>query len=602
MYWRRLLAACAAVACTAAGAEWKAAEGPLTTPWTAEVTAAAPLPEHPRPQFMRERWVNLNGLWEYAIVEKDAPRPARFEGQILVPFAVESALSGVKRALTPEQRLWYRRTFTAPKVERGGRLLAHFDAVDWRAEVFVNGKAVGTHEGGYDPFSLDITAALNGSGPQELVVAVWDPTDKGNQPRGKQVLEPGGIMYTAVSGIWRTVWLEPVPAVHVSGLRLIPDVDGGRLRLTVQSSRPAAYTATALFEGKPVATLTGTTDREVALQLEQPRLWSPESPALYDLEIRLKQGDTVKSYFGMRKVDFRRAPDGFNRIFLNNRPLFLVGPLDQGWWPDGLYTAPTDAALRFDVEQTRKLGFNMARKHVKVEPARWYYWADKLGLLVWQDMPSGFTGSDKRVKKGAPHDAAFTPEEKAVFRRELQAMMQFAANFPSIIAWVPFNEGWGQHDTNDILKAVKAADPSRLVVGPSGWEDRGFGDLKDLHEYPGPNMFPPEPNRVSVLGEFGGLGLPMEGHLWWNKRNWGYRTYKTQAELQAAYDALMVALGPLVAKGLAAAVYTQTTDVEGEVNGLLTYDRKVVKFDAAKLAEMHRGLIAGDRAKAAPAQ
>jgi beta-galactosidase/beta-glucuronidase len=583
---------CALAAALACAADWKPADGPLTTPWTSQVDPANPRPEHPRPQLTRRQWVNLNGLWDYAIVPRDAPRPAQFEGKILAPFAVESALSGVKRPVTPEQRLWYRRTFTPPRLEKGGRLLLHFEAVDWRAEVFVNGRQAGIHEGGYDPFSFDITPALKGAGPQELVVAVWDPTSQGNQPRGKQVLEPKGIWYTAVTGIWGTVWLEPVPAVHVSGLRMIPDVDGGKLRLTVQTSRPTTFTATARIEGGPAATLTGATNREIALQLENPRLWSPSDPALYDLEIRLKEGDAVKSYFGMRKVDFRKAPDGFNRVFLNNAPLFMIGPLDQGWWPDGLYTAPTDAALRFDIEETRKLGFNMARKHVKVEPARWYYWADKLGLLVWQDMPSGFSGPSKNVKRGAPHDGEFTAEEKAVFRRELEAMMGFLSNSPSIVAWVPFNEGWGQHDTNDILRMVKAADPSRLVVGPSGWEDRGWGDLKDMHKYPGPDMFPPEPNRVSVLGEFGGLGLPLEGHLWWNKRNWGYRDFKTRPELQSAYEELIVALRPLVTKGLAAAVYTQTTDVEGEVNGLLTYDRKAVKFDAAKLAEMHRALIA----------
>ncbi|HWQ53711.1 MAG TPA: glycoside hydrolase family 2 TIM barrel-domain containing protein [Bryobacteraceae bacterium] len=598
----RILAACAAAAALAAAADWKPADGPLTTPWTNQVNAANPLPEYPRPQLTRERWTNLNGLWDYAITPKEAARPQQFEGKILVPFAIESALSGVKRPLTAQQQLWYRRTFTAPKLDKGGRLMLHFEAVDWRAEVFVNGKPVGTHEGGYDPFSFDITAALSGSGPQELTVAVWDPTDKGNQPRGKQVSEPSGIWYTAVSGIWGTAWLEPVPAVHVSRLRMIPDVDGGKLLLTVQSNKPADYTATALFEGKPVAKLSGTANREIALQLPDPKLWSPDSPALYDLEIRLKGGDTVKSYFGMRKVDFRKDEAGFNRIFLNNKPLFMIGPLDQGWWPDGLYTAPTDAALRFDVEQTRKLGFNMARKHVKVEPARWYYWCDKLGLMVWQDLPSGFGRPENKIKHHGPQDAKFTAEEKAIFQRELKAMMSFLFNVPSIIVWVPFNEGWGQHDTVEVLKSAKAADPSRLVDGPSGWEDRGWGDMKDIHDYPGPAMFPAEPNRVSVLGEFGGLGLPVEDHLWWNKRNWGYRTYKSREELQTAYDALMVALPPLIAKGLAAAVYTQTTDVEGEVNGLFTYDRKVMKFDAAKIAAAHRQLIAGERAKAAAAK
>jgi hypothetical protein len=294
----------------------------------------------------------------------------------------------------------------------------------------------------------------------------------------------------------------------------------------------------------------------------------------------------------------RKDADGFERLFLNNQPQFMIGPLDQGWWPDGLYTAPTDAALRFDVETTKKLGFNMARKHVKVEPARWYYWCDKLGLLVWQDMPSGFTGREKNVRKGADGDAAFTADEQTIFRRELDAMLKYLANTPSVIAWVPYNEGWGQHDTNEILKMVKEADPSRVVDGPSGWQDRGWGEMKDMHVYPGPDMFPSVAERASVLGEFGGLGLPVEGHLWWNKRNWGYRTFQDLKQLQAAYEDLIAKLRPLLPKGLAAAVYTQTTDVEGEVNGLMTYDRKLVKFDAAKLAELHR-VLTGTAAAAA---
>ncbi len=583
----------AALACATslAAADWKPVDGPLTTPWTAKVSAARAWPEYPRPQMARPKWTNLNGLWDYAIGPKDEDRPAQFEGQLLVPFPVESALSGVKRAVTPEQRLWYRRTFTA-QATRGTRLLLHFDAVDWRAEVFVNGKAVGKHEGGYDPFTFDITDALKAGSRQELVVAVWDPTDTGLQPRGKQVLNPNGIWYTAVTGIWQTVWLEPVPAAHVESLHLVPDLDGKRLRLTVNTPAEGEFTATARLRGRTVGTISGRTNAETSLALQEVTPWSPDSPVLYDLAVKLKSGDSVTSYFGMRKVEFRKDSAGFNRIFLNNAPLFHIGPLDQGWWPDGLYTAPTDEALRSDIETLKKLGFNMARKHVKVEPARYYYWCDKLGFMIWQDLPSAMTSKiPSNVRKNAAADAVFPAADAAAWERELRALIANVGNAPSVVVWVPFNEGWGQHDTNDVLKLVKSLDPSRLVDGPSGWEDRGFGDFKDMHEYPGPNMFPVLPDRVSVLGEFGGLGLPMQGHLWWDKRNWGYRTFEDTAKLQAGYEALIEKLEPLVKQGLAAAVYTQTTDVEGEVNGLMTYDRKVVKFDAAKLSEMHKRII-----------
>jgi beta-galactosidase/beta-glucuronidase len=573
-------------------ADWKPADNPLTTPWTAKVTADKPLPEYPRPQMVREKWTNLNGLWDYAIAPIDAARPAQFDGKLLVPFPVESALSGVKKALTPDQRLWYRRTFTATK---GSRLLLHFGAVDWRADVFVNGKPVGSHEGGYDPFTFDITDALKPQAKeQELVVSVVDPTDSGLQPRGKQVLNPNGIWYTAVSGIWQTVWLEPVPAAHIRELVMTPDLDGKRLRLSVDASQPAEFTATARLAGRVVGHVSGKTGEETAIALDRITPWSPDSPSLYHLDVALKTGDSVKSYFGMRKVEVKKDTAGVNRIFLNNSPKFLIGPLDQGWWPDGLYTAPTDEALRSDIDQLKKLGFNMCRKHVKVEPARWYFWCDMLGFLVWQDLPSamlrGGNPNPTSVRKGNAEDAKFPPDADARFRRELEAMVRQLHNAPSIVVWVPFNEGWGQHDTNEILRWVKSLDPSRLVDGPSGWEDRGYGDFKDMHEYPGPGMFPVIPDRVSVLGEFGGLGLPLEGHLWWDKRNWGYRTFQDRAALQSAYEGLIEKLVPLVKQGLAAAVYTQTTDVEGEVNGLMTYDRKVVKFDAAKLAELHRKL------------
>jgi beta-galactosidase/beta-glucuronidase len=581
-------------ALTLHAADWKPADNPLTTPWTAKVSPTNALPEYPRPQLTRPKWTNLNGLWDYAITPKDAARPTQFEGQFLVPYPVESALSGVKRALKPDQRLWYRRGITATAA-KNARLLLHFGAVDWRAEVFINGKSVGVHEGGYDPFTFDITAAVNPRAKsQELVVAVTDPTNTGLQPRGKQVLDPNGIWYTAVSGIWQTVWLEPVPTAFIRDLVLTPDLDGKKLRLSVDASTPAGFTAIARLHGQVVGRAIANTGAETAIALDRVEPWSPDSPTLYDVEVRLTSGDTVKSYFGMRKVEVRKDAAGVNRIFLNNAPRFLIGPLDQGWWPDGLYTAPTDEALRSDIDTLKKLGFNMARKHVKVEPARWYYWCDKLGFLVWQDLPSATTRGGNpnptSVRRNAAADAKFPPEAASDFRRELEAMVRQLHNAPSIVVWVPFNEGWGQHDTNEILRWVKSLDPSRLVDGPSGWEDRGFGDFKDMHDYPGPNMFPVMADRVSVLGEFGGLGLPLEGHLWWNKRNWGYRTFEDRAKLQAAYEALIEKLAPLVKQGLAAAIYTQTTDVEGEVNGLMTYDRKVVKFDAARLAELHRKL------------
>jgi hypothetical protein len=576
------------------GADWKPAESPLTTPWTLQVNPGHALPEYPRPQMARKDWINLNGLWDYAIRPQQDSAAAKYDGRILVPFPVESALSGVKQPLTPEQRLWYRRTFTAPSL-KGKRLLLHFGAVDWRAEVWVNGKAIGKHEGGYDPFTFDITAALRGKGAEEIVVAVWDPSDSGPQPRGKQVLNPNSIWYTAVSGIWQTVWLEPVPEKSISELSMIPDLDGRKLRLTVHSDSPGDFTAIARLGGKTVGRVSGKLNQECALPLSDVSPWSPDAPTLYDLDISLGSGDHVTSYFGMRKIEIRQDAAGIPRLFLNGQPLFMIGPLDQGWWPDGLYTAPTDEALRFDIETLKKLGFNMCRKHVKVEPARYYYWCDKLGFMVWQDMPSAMPKGHTAVRRGAAGDLEFTAPEDAIFRRELEALVRNLANVTSIIAWVPFNEGWGQHDTNNILKWVKSLDGSRLVNAPSGWEDRGYGDMKDMHEYPGPGMYPVTPGRASVLGEFGGLGLPVEGHLWWNKRNWGYRTFEDLAKLQAGYEDLMQKLEPLVRQGLAAAIYTQTTDVEGEVNGLMTYDRKVVKYDAAKLAEWHRRIIAAGR-------
>ncbi len=543
------------------------AQHTLRTRWAAEVTPANAWPEYPRPQMVRAAWTNLNGMWDYAITARNVARPATWDGKILVPFAVESQLSGVQRAVSPTQRLWYRRSFTAPVIPRDGRLLLHFGAVDWQATVWLNGIRIGEHRGGYDPFSFDVTTALR-PGTQELVVAVWDPTDNGPQPRGKQVLKPNGIWYTAVTGIWQTVWLEPVPGPHIDDLVVVPDIDVSTVRVRVQTrgaTTPVRIAATAYVDGKVVATSSAPDGQEITLQIPEVRLWSPDNPFLYDLKVSLSSGDMIHSYFGMRKIAVASDSAGVRRLFLNNKPLFEYGMLDQGWWPDGLYTPPTEAAMRFDIETMQHLGFNMIRKHVKVEPDRWYHLADSLGMLVWQDMPSGDNT---------------TPEAKAAFATELKHVIDARRNHPAIVMWVPFNEGWGQHDTEKIAAWIKAYDPSRLVNNSSGWTDHQVGDVSDVHAYPGPAMPALEPMRAAVLGEFGGLGLPLADHTWVDRNNWGYRSFPDTVALGAAYRDLLHQLTFLVADGLAAAVYTQTTDVEVEVNGLMTYDRAIIKLPA----------------------
>ena len=564
----RAVACCAAL--TLLTPTVTAAQAPATrlhTRWAKDVTSERVLPEYPRPQMTRPRWQNLNGTWELAIAAKTDPKPAAFPQHILVPFPIQSQLGGVATRVGEDQRAWYRRTFRAPRLARGERLLLHFGAVDWETEVFLNGTSVGTHSGGYDPFTFDITSALKSSAEQELVLSVWDPTDRGPQPRGKQVLEPKSIWYTAVTGIWQTVWIEPVPAAHIESLDIVPDVDAGTLSVRVIASGGAAPAAlvTMLDGTRTVGTARGAAGQPLTIKVPGAKLWSPDSPFLYTLRIRLDGGDAVESYAGMRKISVQRDAGGVPRMMLNDKPLFEYGPLDQGWWPDGLYTAPTDEALRFDIEETRRLGFNLIRKHVKVEPARWYYHCDRLGMLVWQDMPSG----DRK-----------TPDAKDLFARELEHVVDALRNHPSIVMWVPFNEGWGQHDTERYVAWLKQHDPSRLVDSASGWNDTGVGDVNDLHQYPGPASPAFDDRRAIVLGEFGGLGLPLEGHTWLEKGNWGYRSFTTQEDLGKAYRELLRQLRIMAGDGLSAAIYTQTTDVEIEVNGVLTYDRQVVKLPA----------------------
>lgn len=562
-----------------ASAQWQPGAGKLVTRWAQDVSPENVWPEYPRPQMVRSVWTNLNGLWQYAVRPSAEGKPDAWDGEILVPFPVESALSGVMKAVQPDQRLWYRRSFGAPKLEEGQRLLLHFGAVDWKSSVYVNGKKVGEHVGGYDPFTFDITEALQ-QGDNEIVVEVADPTDTGGQPRGKQVLKPHGIMYTAVTGIWQTVWLEAVPATHIESLKITPDIDQGQAMIEVRASAPADVRVSASLDGKRLAEANGKTGEPIALKVPDAKLWSPDAPNLYDLEVRLVEGDKtvdgVESYFGLRKIEVKKDEAGINRLWLNGKVLFQYGPLDQGWWPDGLYTPASDEAMKYDIEMTKKFGMNMARKHVKYECPRWYYWCDKLGLLVWQDMPAGDTGRDA--------------ESKANFRIELKAMIDALHNFPSIVMWVPFNEGWGQHDTVEIVEWIEQYDPTRPVNEASGWHDKGSGTVSDMHNYPGPGMREPEENRVSVLGEFGGLGLPISDHTWQDEKNWGYVSYENSAALTDAYLDLLANMRPLIGRGLSAAVYTQTSDVEIEVNGLMTYDREVVKMDLDRCAEAARKL------------
>ena len=579
------------VGMAARAAAWQPAKGPLMTRWAKDVKADKPHPEYPRPQMQRERWLNLNGIWQLAFAKKDeaAPIGKELSERILVPFPVESALSGVMKHA---DRLWYRRLVTVPKEWAGQRVLLHFGAVDWEAKVWVNGKEIGGHRGGYDAFHFDITDALKKEGEQELIVGVWDPTDAGTQPRGKQVRKPGGIFYTPTTGIWQTVWLEPVPAAHIEGLHIVPDVDGKKVRVTVQARGTAAghrVTVVARDGAAFVSSVRGAPGEELTLDIAEPKLWSPDTPFLYELRVQLALGaaaaeDAVTSYFGMRKISVGPDGAGVTRLLLNNKFVFQVGPLDQGFWPDGLYTAPTDEALKYDIEITKKLGFNMTRKHVKVEPARWYYWCDKLGLLVWQDMPSG----DKSIGDKDP-DIERSPESAKDYEEELKHMIDGLRNHPSIIMWVVFNEGWGQFDTPRITAWTKKYDPSRLVNCASGWADRKVGDVHDMHKYPGPGSPQPEKTRAAVLGEFGGLGLAVDDHTW-EKKTWGYRRTKSKEELTRKYERLLEGVYKLKDKpGLSAAVYTQITDVETEANGLLTYDRAVIKVDLDRVAAANKG-------------
>lgn len=587
-----------------ANAQWQAVPGKITTEWAAKVDPANPLPDYPRPQLVRKNWTNLNGLWQYAILPKASSIsiPSTFSGQILVPYPVESSLSGVGKTVGDSSVLWYHRTIELP-ANKQEKTLLHFGAVDWACQVYINGTKVGEHEGGYDAFSFDISAFLKKGSKQSISLRVWDPSNDGPQPRGKQVKKPSGIWYTPVTGIWQTVWLESVPQTYIVATKQTPDIDKQQLLINVNVAnlqKDDQIVITAWDGQQKVAEQSSADGKEVVLPIAKPKLWWPASPFLYDLKVSIsrkgKTIDEISSYFGMRKSSMAKDSKGIYRMMINNQFLFQYGPLDQGWWPDGLYTAPTDEALKFDIEKTKALGFNMIRKHVKVEPARWYYYCDKLGMLVWQDMPSGDMGGNVWDSKpgyisGGQLDKDRTAESEAIYRKEWKAIMDQLHNAPSIVSWVPFNEAWGQFKTKEIADWTVQYDPSRLVNAASGGNYLiDAGQVFDLHNYPAPAMPDPQiygSKQALVLGEFGGLGLPIEGHTWLDKGNWGYQSYKNKEELFEQYSKYMYSIRKLIPLGLSAAVYTQTTDVEVETNGLFTYDRKILKMPLDKMFNLH---------------
>lgn len=576
-------------------AQYAPAGDKIKTDWGAKVTPENVLPEYPRPMMVRSDWQNLNGLWQYAITPKGEKTPASYDGDILVPFCVESALSGVQKTVGQDNALWYERTFSIPANWKNNRILLHFGAVDWMTDVWVNGIKVGSHTGGYASFTFDITQALLYK-ENKLVVRVWDPTDKSYIPRGKQVSNPEGIFYTAVTGIWQTVWLEPVPDAYIQSVNTTPDLDKATVKVDIDFSNPTAddlYWVDVIYEGEKVAEGKSINGQPVEVNMPEGFLtWTPDHPFLYDLNIKVfrkgKQIDAVDSYFAMRSFGTRRDDNGIVRLTLNGKPIFHYGPLDQGWWPDGLYTAPTDEALAYDVQKTKDFGFNMIRKHVKVEPARWYYHCDRLGIIVWQDMPSGDRGpgwNTKEYFQGPESLRSLESEEN--YKKEWTEIIAALKSQPCIGVWVPFNESWGQFKTVEIVEMTKKLDPTRLVNPASGGNFYQCGDILDLHHYPDPKMVLYDPTRATVLGEYGGIGRKVDGHTWVKDQGWGYVEFDTEEKVTDTYVEYANTLYKMIPQGFSAAVYTQTTDCETELNGLMTYDRKVIKLDEKRLHDIN---------------
>ena len=579
-------------------AQYAPAGDSLKTRWAAEITPENVWKEYPRPQMERADWLNLNGLWDYAICPK-GQWVDKYDGKILVPFCIESALSGVQKYVGKDNELWYQREFEVPSKWKGKRVLLHFGAVDWKCDVWVNDIKVGSHTGGYTPFSIDITQALKKKG-NVMKVRVWDPTDQGEQPCGKQHVKPHGIWYTPVTGIWQTVWLEPVNENHIVDLKIVPDIDNHKVTVKPEIANQSSENMLVIkvYRGNELGDIIESEAKSIdfdEIEVGMPddiTLWTPETPFFYNMQVTLYQGnkvvDQVASYFAMRKFSTAKDENGIVRLQLNNEPIFMFGPLDQGWWCDGLYTAPCDEALAYDIQKTKDFGFNMIRKHVKVEPARWYYHCDRLGVIVWQDMPSGGRGPGwvtDRYFDGSlsARDAA----SESTYKKEWKEIIDYLYSVPSIGVWVPFNESWGQFKTPEIVEWTKSYDPSRLVNPASGGNHYPVGDILDIHNYPEPDMYFYDAGRANVLGEYGGIGRKVEGHTWVPSTGWGYVEYDTEEKVTDTYVEYANMLLNLIPRGFSAAVYTQTTDCEVELNGLMTYDREVIKLNEQRLREIN---------------
>ncbi len=556
--------------------EWQPKQAPLMTPWAENIDPNHVLPEYPRPQMQRSHWTNLNGLWQFQATDSDnnPPFQQNLQDTILVPFPVESALSGIMAKI---EQMWYRKLFTYHKKFSNEKVLLHFGAVDWHCKVWLNGNFVGEHKGGYDAFSFEIENYLTEGDNNELIVWVYDPTDYGTQPVGKQVKNPESIWFTSCSGIWQTVWFEQVPYVYLHSIKIDVDIDKSLLTVTPFISDSNAFVSTIVkvsFNGDSITQKSQSGYGALKMTIPQAHLWSPDDPALYDLTVILNnmvgRDDTVKSYFGMRKISLLPDANGMARIALNNRILFNFGPLDQGYWPDGVYTAPSDEALKFDIAYAKKIGFNMIRKHVKVEPARWYYWADKLGMLVWQDMPNMST------------KISVNENAKQQYKTELKAIIENLYNHPSIVQWIVFNENWAAFDIPSVVQFVRSLDYTRLINQNSGWNipdgvgvDSHVGDINDMHWYPGPLCDNPEPHRAIVAGEYGGIWAQVQNHCWTPFTGEGYQDMNAWFQAYSRMNDSLVTL--IENKGLSGAVYTELTDVEREYAGLMTFDRKKEK-------------------------